>query len=117
MLSPGAHPGSAFPLPLTAYPPASPDGLMATLAARAQIEPFNLIATAIFLLAILHTFLAARFTMLAHDMEERHEARRRARQLPLVPSMRAEVLHFFGEIEVVIGLWVVVLLAAMLSFF
>ncbi len=90
---------------------------MATLAARAQIEPFNLIATAIFLLAILHTFLAARFTMLAHDMEERHEARQRARQLPLVPSMRAEVLHFFGEIEVVFGLWVVVLLAAMLSFF
>ena len=50
-------------------------------------------------------------------MEERHEAHQRARRLPLVPSIRAEALHFLGEIEVVFGLWVVVLLVAMLSFF
>jgi hypothetical protein len=107
----------SFPLPLSAYPHPSPDGLLGTLADRAQIEPFNLIATGIFLLAILHTFLAARFTVLAHQMEERREAQQRALRLPIVPSLRAEALHFLGEIEVVFGLWVVVLLMAMLSFF
>jgi len=117
MLSPDAPPGSAFPLPLAAYPPASPDGLLETLADRAHIEPFNLIATAIFLLAILHTFLAARFMVLAHHIEERQEARQRELRLPPVPSLRAEALHFLGEIEVVFGLWALVLLVAMLSFF
>ena len=117
MLPPDAPVVHSFPLPLSAYPQASPDGLLGTLADRAEIEPFNLIATAIFLLAILHTFLAARFTVLAHRMEERHEAHQRALRLPIVPSLRAEALHFLGEIEVVFGLWVVVLLMAMLSFF
>ena len=83
MLSPDAPLVSSFPIPLSAYPPASPEGLLGTLADRAQIEPFNLIATGIFLLAILHTFLAARFTVLAHQMEERHEAHQRALRLPL----------------------------------
>jgi hypothetical protein len=117
MLPPDAPIVHSFPLPLSAYPQASPDGLLGTLVDRAQIEPFNLIATGIFLLAILHTFLAARFTVLAHRMEARHEAHQRALRLPLVPSLRAEALHFLGEIEVVFGLWVVVLLMAMLSFF
>jgi hypothetical protein len=117
MLSPDAPLSSAFPLPLSAYPPASAAGLLGTLADRAYIEPFNLIATGIFLLAILHTFLAARFMELAHDIEARHEAAQRELRLPLVPSLRAEALHFLGEIEVVFGLWVLVLLLAMLLFF
>src|SRR5215213_2244678 len=117
MLPPDPPVVHSFPLPLSAYPHPSPDGLLGTLADRAQIEPFNLIATGIFLLAILHTFLAARFTVLAHQMEERHEAYQRTLRLPIVPSLRAEALHFLGEIEVVFGLWVVVLLTAMLSFF
>src|SRR5829696_7087572 len=73
MLPPDAPVVHSFPLPLSAYPHPSPDGLLGALADRAQIEPFDLIATGIFLLAILHTFLAARFTVLAHQMEERHE--------------------------------------------
>src|ERR671913_553384 len=113
MLSPDASLRSTFPLPLSSYPPASPEGLLGTLAGRAHIEPFNLVATGIFLLAILHTFLAARFMALAHDIEERQ----RELRLPLVPSLRAEAMHFLGEIEVVFGLWVLVLLLAMLSFF
>jgi hypothetical protein len=117
MLSPDAPLVPTFPRPLSAYPPVSAEGLLGTLADRAQIEPFNLIASAIFLLAILHTLLAARFMVLAHEIEARHEARGRELRLPLVPSLRAEALHFLGEIEVVFGLWVLVLLMAMLSFF
>ncbi len=32
------------------------------------------------------------------------------------PSVAAELLHFFGEVEVVFGLWAVVLLAAMVFY-
>ena len=117
MLSPDGPRGSAFPLPLTAYPPASPDGLLATLGDRIHIEPFNVIATGIFVLAILHTFLAARFTALAHDIQERHDAHQRERRLPPAPNLRAEALHFLGEVEVVFGLWAVVLLVAILSYY
>ena len=100
-----------FPTPLSAYPAPSADGLFATLAARIAQDPFNLVVTAIFVIAILHTFAAARFTRLAHDVQHRHDAR-----LPpgaeAGPSVAAELLHFLGEVEVVFGLWAVVLVAA-----
>jgi hypothetical protein len=100
-----------FPTPLSAYPPPSPDGVFATLSARVAQDPFNLAVTAIFVAAILHTFAAARFTRLAHDVQHRHDAR-----LPpgtaARPSVAAELLHFLGEVEVVFGLWAVVLVAA-----
>jgi len=102
---------AVFPTPLSAYPPPSADGILATLAARVAADPFNLAVTAIFAIAILHTFAAARFTRLAHALQHRHAAR-----LPLSapprPSVAAELLHFFGEVEVVFGLWAVVLIVA-----
>src|SRR5215208_1234291 len=103
MMSLALPQGAAFsiPLPLDAYPPASPDGLLATLTERAHIAPFNPVATAVFLLAILHTFLAPRFMALAHRIEKRHGEYGRTGHLPPVPSIRAEILHFFGEVEVV----------------
>ena len=77
-----------------------------------QLEPFNAIATAIFALAILHTFAAARFATLAHRMQHWHDQRAKARGQQPRPSVRAEMLHFLGEVEVVFGLWAVVLLIA-----
>ena len=50
-----------FPTPLDAYPSPSADGLLATLSARVTTDPFNAVATAIFLLAIVHTFVAPKF--------------------------------------------------------
>ena len=104
-----------FPIPLPDYPPAAPGGLLATLSDRVALEPFNLVATGIFVAAILHTFAAARFTMLAHALQQRKEAAaggRRAR-----PSVTVEILHFMGEVEVVFGLWAVVLVAAIVARF
>jgi putative Na+/H+ antiporter len=117
MLSPAVVQGAQLPLPLSAYPPPSPNGLLATLAERAHLEPFNLIATGLFLLAILHTFMAARFMALAHKMEKEHADYERMNRLPPAPIIRAEVVHFLGEVEVVFGLWVVVLLVLMLAFY
>ena len=73
--------------------------IAATLRARVEADPFNLAATGIFLLAILHTFAAARIAVLAHRAP--------------AGSVRSELLHFAGEVEVVFGLWAVVLLGAM----
>ena len=114
-MAPTVPPAVLLPTPLSAYPPPSPDGLFATLAQRASQDPFNLIATGIFLLAILHTFLVARFSALAHRVQHDHDAAsiREGRQPR--PSIRAEFLHFLGEVEVVFGLWAIVLGLAILA--
>jgi hypothetical protein len=84
--------------------------LLDELRARAFAEPMNLAATVIFLLAIVHTFLAARFSRLAHDVQHRHDAAADAAGRPRTPGVLAECLHFLGEVEVVFGLWVVPLM-------
>jgi uncharacterized membrane protein len=107
---------AAFPLPLDQYP-VPEASLLATLAARARLVPFNVVATSIFLLAVLHTFVAKRFRALAHHLQERHAERAKAEGREGEPSVAAEVLHFFGEVEVVFGLWAVALVGAIVSFF
>lgn len=111
----------AFPLPLDAYPQAG-DGVLGTLRERARIEPFNLVATAIFVLAIVHTFLTAKFRHWAHDVEVAHRARLKERaeaesdrnndDLRDEVSFKGQILHFLGEVEAVFGTWVVVLIGA-----
>jgi hypothetical protein len=98
-----------FPTPLDAYPAQS--GLIATLSARIAAEPFNAVATAIFVIAVVHTFAAGRFTTLAHQVEARHRARY-AGPGPCPPSVAGGLLHFLGEVEVAFGLWAVVLAIA-----
>jgi hypothetical protein len=103
---------SGFPRALESYASGADQPLLADLSARVQLEPFNAIATGIFLLAIVHTFAAARVAAVAHQVQHRHDAAARAAGRPATPSVRAEILHFFGEVEVVFGLWAVVLLAS-----
>jgi hypothetical protein len=105
-----------IPPQLSAYPISRGQGLWETLLARVEYEPFNAFATAIFLLAILHTFAAARFTTFAHLLQHRHDARAWSQGRVGRPSLAAELLHFLGEIEVVFGLWAVVLVAAMTGY-
>jgi Na+/H+ antiporter NhaD/arsenite permease-like protein len=109
--------GATFPLPLEDYPVLAGASLYDTLAARARLVPFNLAATGVFLLAVLHTFVARRFRALAHAIEKRHEASARAAGREGEPSVAAGILHFFGEVEVVFGLWGVALVAAIVWFY
>ena len=102
---------TAIPRALESYPSTVDQTLVADLAMRVQVEPFNAIATGVFFLAIVHTFATARFAGLAHRVQHRHDEAR-AHALPASPSLRAEALHFLGEVEVVFGLWAVVLLVA-----
>jgi hypothetical protein len=101
-----------FPTPLSDYPAAATDGLMATLTHRVGQDPFNLVATGIFVLAILHTFAAPRVLTLAHALQRRADQRADAAGRPRQPLFLSEVLHFVGEVEVVFGLWAVVLIGA-----
>jgi hypothetical protein len=101
-----------FPLPLDAYLAPAGGGLVDVLAARIAADPFNAIATTIFLLAVVHTFAAARFTEAAHRLQHRRNDAAAAAGVMPRPSVRAEILHFFGEVEVIFGLWAMPLVAA-----
>ena len=102
-----------FPPPLDAYPAAG--SLAGQLAAGIEIEPFNAIATAIFVLAVVHTFVAARFTSFSHRLEQRRAEQLRSAGLPPRPGTLAGLFHFLGEVEVVFGLWAAVLLVALVA--
>jgi hypothetical protein len=106
----------AFPPELKSYHDGGTASLWTVLAGRVRAEPFNLVATMIFLLAIVHTFLAPQILQWSHRLQHRHEAQfderhgadhpeknsRRERQ-----SIPAAILHFFGEVEAVFGIWVI----------
>jgi hypothetical protein len=115
MLSAADLPQS-LPRDLSTYPDQAGASIVDVLIGRAVSDPFNAVATIIFLLAILHTFAAARFTRRAHRLQHDHDARARTEGRVARPSMAAEVLHFFGEVEVVFGLWAIVLLVAMIGY-
>lgn|SRR6266568_257357 len=98
---------AAFPLPLSAYVGEEGMHLGEVLAHRARLEPMNAVATAIFLAAIVHTFVAPALLAASNRMRRRAEARG-----PEAHDFGAEVLHFLGEIEAVFGIWCIPLLAA-----
>lgn len=99
------------------------DELGEKLLYRIQSEPFFLIATLIFFLAIVHTFAAVPLSRYAHKVAKRHESQARRHALEhgvtLHPSelvsFKATVLHFFGEIEAIFGIWALVLLGCLLA--
>ncbi len=118
---------SVLPTPLDHYHDAAGASLREVLAHRIAVDPFNAVALAIFVCAILHTFLTAKIRHWAHVVEARHAARLGAQKagaptdtdddgLPDEVSFIGQVLHFFGEIEVVFGIWVIVLMGAITWF-
>ncbi len=106
-----------FPVPLEDYLDEEIDAtLWEVLKHRAVEEPFNLAATAIFFMAVIHTFLCAKFRHWAHVLEERHAERLRSEGRYTDGNKDGEadevsfwgkILHFFGEVEAVFGIWVI----------
>ncbi len=108
-----------FPPALESY--VTPEGatLISILKDRVRMEPFNLVASIIFLLAIIHTFLAPKFLHISHrikheletsersDPQSVQEQRRWARL-----NFRVYVFHLLGEVEAIFGIWVIPLMIA-----
>ena len=100
------------------------DGIGERLSFRARQQPFLLVATIIFILAIVHTFFAIPITKFSHKVQHAHDTKIRrlqtARGEPAdaddMVSFKATMLHFLGEVEAIFGIWVLVLLAAMFAF-
>lgn len=67
-----------------------------------QDSTFNLLATAIFGLAILHTFFAPQVARLAHHVKN--------------PTL-AMLVHYLGEVELIFGIWAILLLGSMAWYF
>lgn len=106
------------PFPRAPESYAEVDGIWPTLRNRVSEEPFNFAATLIFLLAIIHTFLTSRFQAIAHRLDHAHQAKIERREASRDSVAHgARVLHFLGEVEVVFGLWAVVLMAAIAAFY
>jgi len=109
---------AAFPLPVAQYNDASIAGLAPKLLGRIKADPFNAIATAIFLAAIGHTFLAAKFRTISHRCEHEHAVLVRKLDKSPAPDpgllreierkkFREVVFHFLGEVEAVFGIWLI----------
>lgn len=123
--APAAEPGT-FPLPLQSYGDGEQTGILEILQHRIAADPFNLVATIIFLLAIVHTFLATKFMHLAHEWRDEHAGKIRGKSnagdsatlegAKDRVSFKAEIMHFLGEVEAIFGIWVVPLLVAVTIF-
>jgi hypothetical protein len=111
----GAAP--AFPMPVEDYHDEQTPGITAKLVQRIQAEPFNLVGTLIFIGAIIHTFLASKFMLIAHRLEHRYHTLKEQekdasddRELSRMRDslqFRAQLFHFLGEVEAVFGIWLI----------
>ncbi len=118
-----------FPLPLATYADAEKGMSMGErLKHRAgKLNGFNLVALIIFILAIIHTFLAGTFMKLSHHHQEKHNEQIEAegRTGEAKPhtgakddvSFKAHLFHFLGEVEAVFGIWTIALAGAIIYFF
>ncbi len=109
---------SDFPPSLKSYHDSNMTGIVAILKDRVQQNPFNLVASIIFLCAIIHTFLTSKFLAIAHRWEAQHQERIRQEKVGKnTIHTGAEIIHFMGEVETVFGIWAVVLGLSIISFY
>jgi len=91
---PAEH-GDSFPRDLQSYEEV--DGIWSTLKARVKAEPFNFVATLIFLLAIVHTFLTSKFLKISHRWVQDHKQRiERGEASRDSVHHGAQLMHFLG---------------------
>jgi Putative Na+/H+ antiporter len=120
------RPALDFPLPVDSYHDQEIPSLLGKLAGRIQREPLNLVATIIFLGAIVHTFLVNRFRKIAHNYQQSYEAiEYLLHATDGSPDFgkehdsllfRAQFFYFMSEIEAVFGVWLVPLFVAIVAF-
>ena len=109
---------SNFPPSFESYGDADMKGVGAILAHRIAQAPFNLVATLLFFGAIVHTFMAAKFMEKSEQFHHAHAEKVARGELDEKSrDIRAGIYHFFGEVEVIFGLWVVPLIISIVLFY
>jgi hypothetical protein len=116
--APNMADSQTFPRSLESYGDGQEGSIWAILVDRVRLEPFNLFATLIFFLAIVHTFLTGRCMALSHKWELEHKAKiKRGEADRESVSHGAELFHFLGEVEAVFGIWAGPLMLAIILFY
>ena len=120
------RPALDFPLPVDSYHDQQVPSLFEKLTGRIQREPLNLVATIIFLGAIVHTFLVNWFRKIAHNYQQSYEAIEYLLHAADGPPdfgkkhdkllFRAQLFYFMGEVEAVFGVWLIPLFVAIIAF-
>ena len=107
-----------FPPSLESYHDADLESIPAILAHRIRQVPFNLVATLFFFCAIVHTFMASKFSRISQERRLRQKIRIESGEArPGSADILGEVCHFLGEVEVVFGLWTIPLIASIVVMF
>jgi hypothetical protein len=107
-----------FPPSLESYNDSQMEGILAILVHRVRQEPFNLVATLIFIFAIIHTFLTGKFMATSHRWKHQHKAKIKNGEANRDSVHHgAELYHFLGEVEAVFGIWTGVLVGAVVLFY
>ncbi|MBM7562927.1 putative Na+/H+ antiporter [Fusibacter tunisiensis] len=107
-----------FPKAQESYEDNSTSGYFKTLELRVKEEPFNLVATLIFFLAIAHTMFSSYFIKKAHRMAEKYQQRiRDGKAEKHSNSIPASILHLLGEVETIFGIWAIALAVAISIFY
>lgn len=103
-----------FPPSLESYGDGNSTGLFEVLQHRIRQEPLNLWVTLLFVAAVVHTFFTRKFLHWAHVLEDRHRERLGGSGSKTLPAcIPARVLHLFGEVEPIFGIWAVPLIVLM----
>jgi hypothetical protein len=106
-----SHALQEFPPSLDSYNESELTSIPSILLHRIKQEPFNLIATLIFLCAIIHTFMANKFTAISHARHLANEQKiKRGEADENSVDATAVAFHFLGEVEVIFGLWAIPLI-------
>ncbi len=101
---------NTFPKSQESYEDQHLDRYIEIIKHRVKDEPFNVFATVIFFMAILHTMLTSLFQKKAHHLEVHYKTLiKEGLKDKNSRSILASLLHLLGEVEVVFGLWSVVL--------
>ena len=117
------HPDIDFPKPAGEYQDDQVTNLFAKLINRVKVEPFNLAASLIFLCAIVHTFLTAKFMHISHAYRHEYQTLELQESKTKDPALakrqdallfRAQLFHFMGEVEAVFGIWLIPLFLAII---
>jgi hypothetical protein len=110
------QPDMIFPMPLASYQDSHLTRVIDILIFRIKHQPMNLVVSALFLCAIIHTFCVGFFRRTAEKWEKEHIKNNNNNGKPEVNyngnvvdnvSFGAEIFYLLGEVEIIFGMWVI----------